>query len=193
MSPLDLTTDVVGKSIAVGSEPVAVAVDPVLHTAYVVNSGTGSVSVIDEASARVAATVKVGAKPVAIAVDSTRHLAYVVNKAANSVSILDETTNTVTGTVQVGQGPVSLSSTPQRTPSMSPTPTGGTGASRGSTEPVTRLPRQPRWVSRLLGSPLMPEQALSMSTASLQPRRRWSEQSSRSWTSRRSSRQAPPG
>jgi YVTN family beta-propeller protein len=108
VSLLDLTTDVVGKTIAVGAAPVAVAVDPVLHTAYVVNGGTGTVSVIDKASASVVATVTVGAKPVAIAVDSVRHLAYVVNNAANSVSILDEKTNTVTGTVQVGPGPVAV-------------------------------------------------------------------------------------
>jgi YVTN family beta-propeller protein len=106
VSLLDLSTDVVGKTIAVGAAPVAVAVDPVLHTAYVANSGAGTVSVIDTASASVVATVKVGAKPVAIAVDETRHVAYVVNNAANSVSILDETTNTVTGTLPVGPGPV---------------------------------------------------------------------------------------
>jgi YVTN family beta-propeller protein len=108
VSLLDLTTDVVGKTIAVGAAPVAVAVDPVLHTAYVVNGGTGTVSVIDKASASVVATVTVGAKPVAIAVDSTRHLAYVVNNSGNSMSILNEETNTVTGTVQVGQGPVAV-------------------------------------------------------------------------------------
>jgi hypothetical protein len=38
VSMLDLTTDVVSKSIPVGAAPVAVAVDPVLHTAYVVNA-----------------------------------------------------------------------------------------------------------------------------------------------------------
>jgi YVTN family beta-propeller protein len=105
---LDLTTDVVSKSIAVGAAPVAVAVDPTLHTAYVVNGGTGSVSVIDKASASVVATVPVGAKPVAIAVDPTRHLAYVANNAGNSISIIDEKTNTVTDTLQVGQGPVAV-------------------------------------------------------------------------------------
>ncbi len=82
-----------------GATPVAMAVDQVLHTAYVANAGAGTVSVIDEASASVVATVPVGAKPVAIAIDSTRHVAYVVNNAANSVSILDETTNHVTGHV----------------------------------------------------------------------------------------------
>jgi YVTN family beta-propeller protein len=108
VSLLDLSTDVVGKTIDVGAAPVAVAVDPVLHTAYVANSGAGTVSVIDKSSASVVATVTVGAKPVAIAVDETRHLAYVVNNAANSVSILDETTNTVTGTLPVGRGPVAV-------------------------------------------------------------------------------------
>jgi len=105
---LDLTTDVVGKTIGVGAAPVAIAVDPGMHTAYVVNSGAGTVSVIDKSSASVVATVAVGKKPVAIAIDSTRHLAYVVNNAANSVSILDETTNTVTATLQVGPAPVAV-------------------------------------------------------------------------------------
>jgi YVTN family beta-propeller protein len=105
---VDLTTDVVSKTIAVGASPVAVAVDPVLHTAYVVNGGTDTVSVIDKSSASVVATVPVGAKPIAIAIDATRHLAYVVNNAANSVSILDETTNTVTATVQVGPAPIAV-------------------------------------------------------------------------------------
>ena len=105
---LDLTTDVVGKTIAVGAAPVAVAVDPVMHMVYVVNSGAGTVSVIDEASASVVATVTVGAKPVAIAVDSTRHLAYVANSSSNTVSVIDETTKTVGATVNVGQGPLAV-------------------------------------------------------------------------------------
>ncbi len=105
---LDLTTDVVGKTIGVGAAPMAVAVDPVLHTAYVVNSGAGTVSVIDKSSASVVATVTVGKKPIAIAVDSTRHLAYVTNSGSNTASIIDETTNTVSATVTVGQGPLAV-------------------------------------------------------------------------------------
>src|SRR5215472_14954167 len=59
----------VAATIGVGNEPVAVAVNPSTHTAYVVNqgnpspSGGNSVSVINEATNTVTATLGVGTHP----------------------------------------------------------------------------------------------------------------------------------
>src|SRR6476620_8453825 len=46
-------------TIPVGSSPRAVAVDPATHTAYVTNTGDGTVSVIDAATNAVTATIPV--------------------------------------------------------------------------------------------------------------------------------------
>ena len=158
-----------------------------------VNSGAGTVSVIDTASASVVATVTVGANPVAIAVDSTRHLAYVVNKAANSVSILDETTNTVTGTLPVGQGPIAVvvdTGTNTIFVADANGEQGNISRINGATRVVTPTEALGRCRS---GSPSTPQVTPSTSTRSSQLPRRASAPSLRSWTKRPSSRRAPQG
>ena len=91
--------------IAVGSNPIAIAVDSTTGTAYVTNGGDGSVSVIDVASATVRSTVTVGKSPAGVAVDPQRRVAYVVNNGDNSVSVIDTASATVVDTIGVGGNP----------------------------------------------------------------------------------------
>jgi YVTN family beta-propeller protein len=74
--------------------------------AYVANTGSNTVSVIDTASNIVMSAAAVGNFPdqVAITPDGTR--AYVTNILSNSVSVIETTSNTVAATVAVGVNPV---------------------------------------------------------------------------------------
>jgi hypothetical protein len=49
VSMIDVTTNTVTGSIPVGGDPVAIAVDPTTHTAYVTNDEDGTVSVVSAA------------------------------------------------------------------------------------------------------------------------------------------------
>ena len=70
--------------------------------AYVANSGSNSVSVIDIATLTVIATIGVGTSPVSVAVHPNRNRVYVANSGSNSISIIDTTTNSVVGTLSMG-------------------------------------------------------------------------------------------
>jgi YVTN family beta-propeller protein len=112
-----------GRTIAVGSNPVAVAVDQATHTAYVGNGNDGTVSVINTATCNSSVrtgcgqtppTVKVGAGTVDAAVDQATDTVYEVSLGTNTVSVIDGATcnATITSgcanippTVTVGNGP----------------------------------------------------------------------------------------
>jgi YVTN family beta-propeller protein len=70
--------------------------------AYIANSGSDSVSVIDTSTNTVAETVGVGDSPwgVAITPDGTR--AYVANNGSNAVSVIDMTSNNVVADISLG-------------------------------------------------------------------------------------------
>jgi YVTN family beta-propeller protein len=104
VSVIDETTGAVTSTIAVGSGPDGVAVDPSTHTAYVANGGAGTVSVIDATTGAVTSTIAVGSGPDGVAVDSAAHIAYVTD-LAGTVSVIDETTGAVAATVPVGSDP----------------------------------------------------------------------------------------
>ena len=98
-----LTNAVIGGAIAVGSAPTGVAVDDLLphHLAYVVNSGSNSISVIDLSLATPAVTqtlsltsyipglIPVGTVPFSIGVNPLTHRAFVANQSTNLGTILD--------------------------------------------------------------------------------------------------------
>ena len=92
-------------TIAVGSGPDGVAVDPTAHTAYVTNINDDTVSLIDEATSTVTATIAVGGGPIAVAADPAARTAYVTNGGNGTVSVIDEATGTVTAIIGVGSGP----------------------------------------------------------------------------------------
>jgi len=76
--------------------------------AYVTNSGSSSVSVIDTATNTVTATVGVGGRPVAVAITPNGARAYVANSNSNSVSVINTATNTAIATVGVESFPQGL-------------------------------------------------------------------------------------
>jgi YVTN family beta-propeller protein len=89
--------------------------DPVFTTAgghaYVVNSDTDSVSVIDTATSTVK-NIAVGRYPWDVAVSPDGRRAYVVNNLDDSLSILASATDSVTATVPVGVRPCRVAVTP---------------------------------------------------------------------------------
>lgn len=104
------------KAVNTGSSPVtATIVGTPVGTggfAYIVNSGSNNVSVINTATNAVVATVAVGSNPNGICVDPNYNEVYVVNNSSNTVSVINTLTNTVTATIPVGPSPWSVSVSP---------------------------------------------------------------------------------
>lgn len=90
---LDVVNLRLDRELAVGRNPIAVAVSPTRNEVYVVNSGTaagvGSLSVIDAEHNTVVATIPLHRQPVSIDLDSAGNVAYVANSGSNSISQLD--------------------------------------------------------------------------------------------------------
>ena len=88
-------------TVAVGGNPVAVAVDNATDTVYVGNGNDGTVSVINEATCnaihvsgcgQTPPTITVGPGPVDDAVDQRTDTVYVTNVGSNTVSVIDGAT-----------------------------------------------------------------------------------------------------
>lgn len=124
--------------VHVGRAPAAVAASPNGDQVYVTNQGdadtAGSVSIIDTATASVAATVQAGVSPFGLSFDQDGKRVFVVNAGSDNVSVIDATSATVVATIGAGASPRSLGSFigPVRPVIGSPTPT-PTGA------PVTEV------------------------------------------------------
>jgi YVTN family beta-propeller protein len=82
------------------------------HFAYVTNSSSSSVSVVDTASNTVVATIGVGNRPIGVAFTPNGSRVYVANSGSDSVSVIDTATNTVIANVAVGSFPQGLAITP---------------------------------------------------------------------------------
>jgi serine/threonine protein kinase, bacterial len=95
----------IAASIRVGNGAFGVAVDSAGHTAYVANTGSNSVSVVDTVRHTVTATTAVGRHPVGVAVDPSTRTVYVTNYDDSSVSVIDIASNTVIASVGVGSHP----------------------------------------------------------------------------------------
>ena len=93
----------------VGKAPVAVEITS-KDRAFVVNSASGSVSVIDvvDMSRDKKYDIPVGAKPVDILIDPKESFAFVANKDGNSVSVFDVESFKPIAEIPVGKSPVSL-------------------------------------------------------------------------------------
>ena len=87
----------------------------VIANAYVANSASGTVSVINTATNVVTKTLTVGANPYAVTLIPSGNFAYITNGNSNSVSIINTTTNTVTGTIAVGTNPYGITTSPDGT------------------------------------------------------------------------------
>ncbi|MFD5430138.1 YncE family protein, partial [Streptomyces sp. NPDC127084] len=96
---------VAGLALPVLATGPAHAVPPGTY-AYVANSESNTVSVIDTATNTVSATIDVGSFPIGVAVSPDGTRAYVVNGFSDTVSVIDTATNTVVATVAVGDDPI---------------------------------------------------------------------------------------
>jgi YVTN family beta-propeller protein len=99
-------------SIPVGSSPEAVATDPSTGTAYVANAGSGTVSVINEATSAVTSTIGVGGWPDAVATDPDTGTVFVANESSDNVSVISAATGAVTSTIAVGNDPDAIAVDP---------------------------------------------------------------------------------
>ena len=116
VSVLDVVNARLDREIAVGQNPVAVAVGPTRNEVYVVNSGAaagqagaqGSISVINAENNTVAATIPVHRQPVAIELAPKSDLAYVANSGSNTLSVLDLKARREIGVIGVGEEPVAV-------------------------------------------------------------------------------------
>ena len=97
----------VAGTVAVGTQPNGVAVDPTTHTAYVANRGSNTVSVINGA-AQVTPTIPVGKGPAGIAVNPATQRVYVANRDDGTIAVIDGATNQVVDTIAVGTHPESV-------------------------------------------------------------------------------------
>ena len=104
VSVIDTATNTVVKTVAVGDNPVGVAVHPDGSRVYVANEYSHTVSVIDTATNTVVKTVAVGVGsfPFGVTVHPDGSRVYVANEGSGGVSVIDTATNTVVKTVTVG-------------------------------------------------------------------------------------------
>ncbi len=84
--------------------------------AYIANSGSNTVSVIDTATNTVTATVPVGLQPYGVAVSLDGTKVYVTNTGSinddGTISVIDTAKNKVTATVDLGTSPTYIAITP---------------------------------------------------------------------------------
>jgi YVTN family beta-propeller protein len=98
------------REVAVGQNPVAVAVSPTRNEAYVVNQGAeggqGSLTILNAEKNSVAGSIPLHQKPASIEVDPAGDLAYVTNSSSNSLSVLDLKARREVAQIAVGEEPV---------------------------------------------------------------------------------------
>jgi YVTN family beta-propeller protein len=81
-------------------------------TAYVVNSGSNSVTPIDLGTNTAGPAIPVGGQPFGVAITPDGQTAYVTNSASSSVTPIDTATNTAGPSIAVGSTPVGIAITP---------------------------------------------------------------------------------
>jgi YVTN family beta-propeller protein len=87
--------------VKVGDDPLAIAVNSVTGRVYVLNTTSGTVSVLDGKTDAVIATVNVGKWPYVLAANPAENKVYVSNIFSNAITIIDGVTN-ITKTVNAG-------------------------------------------------------------------------------------------
>jgi YVTN family beta-propeller protein len=117
----------VGRPAARGQQP----------TAFVVNSGSGSVTPVDLATRRAGRPIRVGRHPVAIAVRPGGQTAYVVNNRSGTVTPIDTATRRAGRPIPVGRAPQSIAVTPDGTTAYV------TNSGSGSVTPISLATRRP--------------------------------------------------
>jgi DNA-binding beta-propeller fold protein YncE len=97
---LDKTKPTKAAEIAVGHDPVSVAIAPD-NRAFVANALDGTVSVVDLVAREVVNTYDVGAEPAAVVLSPNATRLYVANAASNTVQMVDTDTQAILATRDV--------------------------------------------------------------------------------------------
>ena len=111
---IDVALNSVVASISVGNSPIGIVFTPDFSNAYVVNSGSSSVSVIDTATLSVIETITDfdGDQIQYLAILPDGSKIYVTNLDSNFLFVIDTATNTVTTTIAVGAFTTKLAASP---------------------------------------------------------------------------------
>jgi YVTN family beta-propeller protein len=107
---LPVWADWVTTTINTGTNPQAVAVNPVTNKIYVANYYSDNVTVIDGAT-NGTITVSAGDGPNAVVVNPVTNKIYTVNATSNNITVIDGATNNTT-TVSAGDGPYAVAVNP---------------------------------------------------------------------------------
>jgi YVTN family beta-propeller protein len=99
------------KELATGEEPRSVALLSNKPWAYVANTLSGNVRVVNLLDYSTVATIPVGTEPQAVVASANGLYVYVANANDNTVSAIDTTTNVVFATIPVGRSPRALAIT----------------------------------------------------------------------------------
>jgi YVTN family beta-propeller protein len=87
--------------VVVGVEPNSVALTGTGGKAYVANTVSGTVSVLDVAGRTIIKTITVGAEPIAAVLSRSEARLYVANAMSGTVSVIDTSTDEVTATIEI--------------------------------------------------------------------------------------------
>ena len=113
VSRIDTATNTVLSTIAVGSNPLGIAVSPDRLSVWVTNNGDNTVSRIDTATNTVLSTIAVGLGPIGIAVSPDGLSVWVANFSSNTVScIITATNSVVVPPIGVGPQPIGVAVSP---------------------------------------------------------------------------------
>jgi uncharacterized repeat protein (TIGR01451 family) len=114
VSIIDLSTNTVVETVAVGTNPIDVAITPDGNYAYVTNFNSDTISVIDTSNNSVVDTIVFDqfTRPNGIAITPDGNYAYVVNSGINNVAVIDLSTNTAVDNITVGNFPEEIAITP---------------------------------------------------------------------------------
>jgi YVTN family beta-propeller protein len=106
------------REIRVGQNPVAVAANPTQNEVYVLNagveSGPGSLSVVNAENNTVVATIPVLRAPVSIEIEPNGRLAWVTNTGSNAVSLIDLASRREIARIGTGKEPVAARLSPDK-------------------------------------------------------------------------------
>ncbi len=95
----------IARTLATGNNPTGVTASPTKDEVYVVNTDSGTVSVINAATNQVAGNITVGRKPYTISVTADGKTGWVANAESNTATALDLDAHRVIGQVAVGKQP----------------------------------------------------------------------------------------
>jgi YVTN family beta-propeller protein len=147
------------RTLSVGLNPTGIAANPNpdktnphRNEVYVVNSQSGSISVIDAEANRVVGTIAVHRLPYFISVDASGHRAYVANSGSNNVSILDLDRRREVAVIGTGEAPGLARISPDMR-SLVVTNRAGGSVSIFNVDPYPAPPRPPHLRSVFSGCP----------------------------------------